>query len=964
MSILRRQSNGYGPDGRRTLHKGGGGGSGTPYYSNMDRLYGVQAQAAQYMLDQSMPYLPTYMSNSNEMVSDAMDGTLATQMRTQAANDTAGAIDAGISAANRNAERYGIGSSTDRLVSEANRNAVLGAATKAGAVNQATANAEEMKWNRNAGGLAQATGMGSGAMNSIGSAASGYGSAANSINASNAQNAAGYGQFGAAVASSFKDGGAIKGEFKRLDDKPGLHMAMGGDAWSAYKSQNPIQTSGRANDGGGSGLSSVMAGAAPIVIGKGLKAAMGSDVVKNAGSQLYAAARNSLERALGADQTQAPAAVADKSTLVADAAPTGAETAAADTAASGASTSAAGSAAADAAGTTAADAAGTAAADAAAGAATDAAATAATDVAATAATDVAATAATEAAAAAGAEAAAGSVAAANAWNPVGWVAGGLMAANALGLFDKDGGDVSKQIKERGIKPQKTGKHATWKKAVSDVQSLHNKWADGGDVVDGRKDMTPGGAVSGPGTETSDSIPSWLSKGEVVENAVATKLAGKDALVAINDIGLSVRYGKQSPEQAKQQIGKLMLERGKELAGNVPGLKMAMGGRVPLTPDVFSSTVLGQDQPGAKFDPIGTAVSDMFADGGYVKPGLKMADGGFLGGNLGVALGAGAQAYTQQKRLDQQQKMQDQQMALATAQNDRAQQQFDMVKDVAVEKKQKDKQAAEILRIGMPAIAGSKQDKIKYLVDHYNKNNPSAGYNDGMTVDVSETKDGAVATFKDASGKPVRTQNFTNEQIAVEPINAIYSQLASVDAETYAKPFMNTLLKPIEEERIARAKQLAKNEGRQEALQDAITLEREKAKIRAQYGLTSHGGGRSGGGDDSKGAKFDVDGEGNRVILYRNGQMVYPKDAQGNPVKIKAGTDQDQKFTRELIKTYAGKDIVAPNDPVAKAQSLTEATRSKPSADTPAGLPAGARQIGTSGGKPVYQTPDGKKFIVK
>ncbi|MES3041789.1 MAG: hypothetical protein V4730_11660 [Pseudomonadota bacterium] len=35
---------------------------------------------------------------------------------------------------------------------------------------------------------------------------------------------------------------------------------------------------------------------------------------------------------------------------------------------------------------------------------------------------------------------------------------------------------------------------------------------------------------------------------------------------------------------------------------------------------------------------------------------------------------------------------------------------------------------------------------------------------------------------------------------------------------------------------------------------------------------------------------------------------------------------------------------------------------KPAA--PAGLPQGARQVGTSGGKPVYETPDGKRFIQK
>ena len=33
-----------------------------------------------------------------------------------------------------------------------------------------------------------------------------------------------------------------------------------------------------------------------------------------------------------------------------------------------------------------------------------------------------------------------------------------------------------------------------------------------------------------------------------------------------------------------------------------------------------------------------------------------------------------------------------------------------------------------------------------------------------------------------------------------------------------------------------------------------------------------------------------------------------------------------------------------------------------SASIASGLPAGAKQIGTSGGKPVYQTPDGKRFI--
>lgn len=47
-------------------------------------------------------------------------------------------------------------------------------------------------------------------------------------------------------------------------------------------------------------------------------------------------------------------------------------------------------------------------------------------------------------------------------------------------------------------------------------------------------------------------------------------------------------------------------------------------------------------------------------------------------------------------------------------------------------------------------------------------------------------------------------------------------------------------------------------------------------------------------------------------------------------------------------------------------ATTKAATSKPEAGsakpTMASLPAGAKQIGTSGGKPVYQTPDGKKFV--
>lgn len=89
--------------------------------------------------------------------------------------------------------------------------------------------------------------------------------------------------------------------------------------------------------------------------------------------------------------------------------------------------------------------------------------------------------------------------------------------------------------------------------------------------------------------------------------------------------------------------------------------------------------------------------------------------------------------------------------------------------------------------------------------------------------------------------------------------------------------------------------------------------------------SSGGGGGGGAGDASKGAKYDVDGEGNRVIVYRDGTMVYPKDAAGNPVKFKVGSDQDQKFIRKIVGDESKKNPVAQKDPVAYARDLAART---------------------------------------
>lgn len=79
----------------------------------------------------------------------------------------------------------------------------------------------------------------------------------------------------------------------------------------------------------------------------------------------------------------------------------------------------------------------------------------------------------------------------------------------------------------------------WGWALGAGLLLSQMFADGGEV---RKDMTPGGAVDGPGTETSDSVPARLSDGEYVLNAETVKMVGKGALDRLNAAGLKRRYG--------------------------------------------------------------------------------------------------------------------------------------------------------------------------------------------------------------------------------------------------------------------------------------------------------------------------------------------------------------------------------------------------------------------------------------
>lgn len=274
--------------GPRRLHKGGGGGSGTPYYAQQDRLFGTQADISQQLYNQYSEMAPSLLSNTSVMVDDAMDGTLANQMRQKAGNDAAAANANALASTNRNMQRMGANFSTDRMLSEMNKSSIMGAANTAGTLNSATAAAEDMKWNRNAGAYGQISGMGTGAMAGMGSAGAGYGNMAAQSNANSMANAQGFGKFGSAIAGigmGYANGGEVKcnkfasGAYVR---KPFVNHLKPID-W-----RNMPTTEQGGGNGVGSAIGSMAMGAAPILAVMAAKDLMSKDSkIIGAGKKLF-----------------------------------------------------------------------------------------------------------------------------------------------------------------------------------------------------------------------------------------------------------------------------------------------------------------------------------------------------------------------------------------------------------------------------------------------------------------------------------------------------------------------------------------------------------------------------------------------------------------------------------------------------------------------------------------------------
>lgn len=639
---------------------GGSGGNSNVKYDNLEKLYGTQAQAAEFMLDQAMPRLPGTLNNSQGMVDEAMSGKLGTRMRNQAATDATASFSSNMAGMNRNLSRFGSEFNPNALRQQQSTNAVLGAASRTGAMNDATRWAEDQKWNRNAGLYGQVTGTSSGAMQGMSSAGAGLGSLYGRQDATSMANAQGYGTAGASLGYGLMKarGGMVKP----------IKMADGGAAWEAYKKANPVMTAKRSGSPV-DGAKAFVAGVAPAVVGRGLREVMPSkrEVMDFAKGQWNAATApaaadfavptstdfgSALDNApsgldtLGSSVNSSTEAFGDTAAKVSSEVPSWLGYAKGGDVkkvglrlASGGMPSLAGMGKAklnlamptvaamdnkpiqlpkestivqQAPGQQSPVGLG----DAIRGAQQG---------------DkmVDAAAAAEKAKAAG-DAAEGVDAASKAADATPY--GSIIKA---GVDLASGRNPGEAVADAALGYGGAQAGAAIGSAAGPVGTViggllgglagGSFFAEGGDVQTqglraGRQDFLPGGEVAGPGTKTSDDIPAWLSDGEIVENADTVKMPKaktkqviaewdakggntKDLLLALNDEGLEARDGSGEPDQDADDVG----------------LRRACGGTVK-------------------------------------KHGVKMAGGGYLG----VALGAAANEVARQRELERADKAEDRQ----------------------------------------------------------------------------------------------------------------------------------------------------------------------------------------------------------------------------------------------------------------------------------------------------------------
>ena len=548
------------PPGSKRLYKGGGG-SGTPYYANQDKLFGTQADIATNLYNQYAAYSGQPLQGMANMVADTTSGDYTNRMRGLAGTDAAAAAGMERAATERQMASMGVNPNDPRFSGALRATALGNAANIAAAKNKATQYGDDMAWARSQDFYNSLAGMPSQSASMLASSASGYGQMGNAMQQQSNANMAGYGQFGAQIAGSmFKaDGGYIDGP----GFAEGGNVAKGYDDYVAAQPQGqvanyntarpnvnaqgaPFITNAPPKDNGSFAsrlfarqldLALATADKAGLAPSSGLARVRGRSPLFRADGGYIDEPRFALGGSVGGySMPQLGDWRARPSGFKMDEMSTGDKVMAVATPiAMQAGANAlgkhvinplmdkAGAAIGDAVGGLFGGSAAASGANALWGAETAAlgsglAATPTTALATQAIGDTALTStlAAEAAGAGGASLAAGA-------GSAGAAGAGLASTAAAAL--------------------------PWVGGAYLLGSALDLWADGGPVPHEqprglRLDMRQGGATPDVGTETSDSIPAWLSKGEYVVNADAVKDVGKDKLEKINEKGLKKRYGKR------------------------------------------------------------------------------------------------------------------------------------------------------------------------------------------------------------------------------------------------------------------------------------------------------------------------------------------------------------------------------------------------------------------------------------
>lgn len=195
------------------------------------------------------------------------------------------------------------------------------------------------------------------------------------------------------------------------------------------------------------------------------------------------------------------------------------------------------------------------------------------------------------------------------------------------------------------------------------------------------------------------------------------------------------------------------------------------------------------------------------------------------------------------------------------------------------------------------------------------------------------------------------------------LNAVVKGGGSGEAITEARKDMTA---QIAAERAADAATLAaRREDRKDALADAQAerdrqrLEQGERKLDILASRNNGGGGRADNPEKleiqkARERRLDIKDQIATTIKKRENGLLSKDEAKTRLAELEA---QQIRYDKII------KDSDEPEKPAVKR----EAGQSKPAQDkatnkTLSSLPPGAKQVGTSGGKPVYQTPDGKKFI--